>query len=82
MKPSPFFLIRTLYLPTPPNSLRKDRTFALISHAMHITINCSLQSVNLQYGILEDDENGIRMLVDIGAVMNTDNQPYHLWIMS
>ena len=40
---------------------------------MHITINCSLQSVNLQYGILEDDENGIRMLIDIGTVMNTDN---------
>ena len=48
---------------------------------MPIGINNSLPSVSLILGILEDEENKMRMLVDTGAAMNTDNFDFHMWVM-
>ena len=47
-----------------------------------IGINSSLPSINLMLGILEDEENKMRMLVDIGAVINIGNFDFHMWVMS
>ena len=49
---------------------------------MPIDINSSLLSMNLHLGIPEDDENRMRMLVDTGADMDTDNLKYYMWVMS
>ena len=49
---------------------------------MHIGINNSIPSVSLIIGILEDEENKIRRLIDTGAVMNTSNLRFHMWVMS
>ena len=49
---------------------------------MPISINNSLPSVTLHLGLLEDEENTMRMLVDTRAAMNSGNLAYHLWIMS
>lgn len=49
---------------------------------MPISINSSLPSINLYIGIPEDNEIHIRMLVDIGAIMNTGSLKYYLWVMS
>ena len=56
-----------------------------ISHAtkkpIPISINNSLLSVNLHLGLIEDDENKMRMLVETGVAMNLGNIAYHLWVM-
>ena len=49
---------------------------------MPISINISLSSVHLNIGLLVDEENKIRMLVDTSAAMNTGNLDYHKWLMS
>ena len=49
---------------------------------MPIGINNSLSSVSLILDILEDEENKIRMRVDTGAVMNTGNLSFHMWVIS
>ena len=49
---------------------------------MPISINNSLPSVTLHLGLLEDEENTMRMLVNTGAVMNSGNLAYHHWVMS
>ena len=49
---------------------------------MPISINNSLPSINLYIGIPEDIKIHIRMLVDIGAIINTGNLKYSLWVMS
>ena len=49
---------------------------------MSISINNSSPSSNLHLGLLEDDENKMRMLVDTGATMNSGNLTCHLWVMS
>ena len=51
-------------------------------NSMPISINNSLPSMCLHLGILEDDENRMQMLVDTGAVMNTSDLKYHLWVMA
>ena len=48
---------------------------------MLISINNSLPSVNLHLGLIEDDENKMRILVDTGAAMNSGNLTYQLWVM-
>ena len=53
-----------------------------IKKPMPISINNSLPSVTLHLGLLEDEENTMRMLVDTGAAMNSGNLAYHLWVMS
>ena len=49
---------------------------------MPVGINNSLPSVSLILGILEDDENKVRMLVDTGAAMNMGNCRFHMFVMS
>ena len=49
---------------------------------MHISINNSLPSVHLNIGLLVNEQNKIRMLVDTGAAMNAGNLDYHKWVMS
>ena len=49
---------------------------------MPISINNSLPSVNLHLGLIEDEENKMRMLVNTGAAMNSGNLAYYLWVMS
>ena len=49
---------------------------------MPIGINNSLPSVSFILGTTDDEENKMRMLVDTGTVMNTDNLRYYLWVMS
>ena len=53
-----------------------------IKKPMPISINNSLPSVTLHLGLLEDEENTMRMLVDTGTAMNSGNLAYHLWVMS
>ena len=38
--------------------------------------------MRLHLGISKDDEKRMRILVDIGATMNTSNLQYHIWVMS
>ena len=45
---------------------------------MPIGINNSLPSISFILGILEDEENKMRMLVDTGAAMNTGNFDFHM----
>ena len=45
-------------------------------------INNSLPSVTPHLGLLENEENTMRMLVVTGATMNSGNLVYHLWVMS
>ena len=49
---------------------------------MPISINNSLPSVHLNVGLLVDEENKMRMLLDTSAAMNTGNLAYHQWVMS
>ena len=49
---------------------------------MPFAIKNYLPSVSLILGFQEDEESEMRMLVDTGAVMNTVNLPYNLWVMS
>ena len=53
-----------------------------INKPIPISINNSLPSVTLHLGLLEDEENTMRMLVDTSAAMNSDNLAYHLLVMS
>ena len=48
---------------------------------MPIGVNNSLPSVSLILGIIEDEDNRIRMLVDTWAAMNTGNFDFHIWVM-
>ena len=48
---------------------------------MPISIHNSLPFINLHIDIPEDDENGIRVLVDIGTTMNTRSLEFCLWVM-
>ena len=49
---------------------------------MHIPINNSLPSICLHIGSVEDEENEMRMLLDIGGATNSGSLTYHLWVMS
>ena len=49
---------------------------------MPISIHNYLPSVNLHSDNPEDDENRIRILVDIEATMNTGSLEYYQWVMS
>ena len=49
---------------------------------MPIQINNSLPSICLHIGLIKDEENKIRMLLDTGSAMNSGNLNYHLWVMS
>ena len=49
---------------------------------MPIGINNALPSISLILGILEDEANKMRMLVDAGAAMNPGNFDFHMWVMS
>ena len=49
---------------------------------MPIPINNSLPSVHLTIGLIADEENKMRMLVDTGVSMITGNLDYHKWVMS
>ena len=49
---------------------------------MHISINNSLPSVSLYLDIPVDDVNRMRLLVDIGGLINTVNLMYHIWVIS
>ena len=49
---------------------------------MPIQINNYLPSIYLHLGLIEDEENKMRMLLDTGATMNSGNLNYHLWVMS
>ena len=44
-------------------------------------IDNSLPSASLILGILEDNGNKMRMLVETGAAMNTGNLRFHMWVM-
>ena len=50
--------------------------------SMPISINNSFPSVHMNIGLLVDEENKMRMLVDTSAAMNTGNLDYHKWVMS
>ena len=95
LKPLSLFLILTLYLPynPPPQQSEKRQPFYTIftdinniSHSqyksIHISINSSLPSVNLHLGIIEDDDNCMKILLDTGASMNTCNLSCHILVMS
>ena len=49
---------------------------------MPISINNSLPSVSILLGLTMEADNGMRMLVDTGAAMNSGHLDYHLWVMS
>ena len=49
---------------------------------MSISIKNVLPSVCLNIGLIIDNENKMRMLVDTSASMNTGNAYYHLWVIS
>ena len=48
---------------------------------MPISINNSLPSVSILLGLTREADNGVRMLVDTGASMNSGYLDYHLWVM-
>ena len=74
------------------NTNKEARWYAIFVHVNNILsnpkksipigIHDSLPSVSLIRGILKDEENKIRMLVDTGATMNTCNFDFHMWVMS
>ena len=78
----------------PPSQsfIKKPRSFAIYACAnnftssfqklMPIQINIFFPSMCLHLGLIEDDENKMRMLLDIGSAMNSGNLDYHLWVMS
>ena len=47
-----------------------------------ISINNSLSSVYLNIGLIMNNENKNKMLVDTGAAMNTGNKDHYLWVIS
>ena len=49
---------------------------------MPISINNALPSIHLTIGLIIDEENKMCMLVDTGAIMNTDNLDCHKWVMT
>ena len=72
---SPLFYDIFAYLAPPP-------TPTLNQKPMPILINNYLPSINLHLGMVEDDENCMRMLLNTGAAMNIRNISYYLWIIS
>ena len=48
---------------------------------MPIPINNSLPSVCLHLGLVDNEENKIRMLLDTGDDMNLGNLTYHILVM-
>ena len=50
--------------------------------SMPISINNSLPSVNILLGLTMEPNNGMRMLVDTGAAINSGHLDYHLWVVS
>lgn len=48
---------------------------------MPIPINNSLPSVYLHLGLVDNEENKIRMLLDAGDAMNSGNLTYHILVM-
>lgn len=49
---------------------------------MPIVINNSLPSINLHLGMVKDDKNHIRMIIDTGVAINTVKVFYCLWVIS
>ena len=47
-----------------------------------ILINNSLPFICLHLGLIEDEESKMKMLLDTGAVVDSDNLSYHLWVVS
>ena len=80
--------------PNPPSksSIKKPRFFTIFvwvnnhtsssQEPMPIQINNFLLSICLYLGLIEDEKNKMRMLLDTGAVTNSSNLNYHLWVMS
>ena len=60
---------------------RMTNIFSSPKKSIPININSSLTTINLHINNLEDDENCVRMLVDIGATMNNGSIEYHMWAM-
>ena len=56
--------------------------FRLLKKTMPISINNSLPSLSFLLGLTMEADNGMRMLVDTGAAMNSGYLDYHLWVMS
>ena len=50
--------------------------------SMPIVINNSLPSINLHLGMVKDDKNHIRMIIDTGVAINTVKVFYCLWVIS
>ena len=48
---------------------------------MPIPINNSLPSVCLHLGLVDNEENKIRMLLDTGDATNSGNLTYHILVM-
>ena len=48
---------------------------------MPIPSNNSLPSVCLHLGLVDNEENKIRMLLDTGDAMNSGNLTYHILVM-
>ena len=49
---------------------------------MPLSINNSLPSTCLHLGLIDEEENKVRMLLDTSVVMNSGNMSYHLWVIS
>ena len=49
---------------------------------MPISINNSLPSVSILLGLMMEADDGMRMLVDTGAAINSGHLDYHLWVMT
>ena len=47
-----------------------------------ISINNSLPSICLHLGLIESEENKMRILLNTGVVVKSRNLSYHLWVMS
>ena len=47
---------------------------------MSITINTYLPSICLYFGLIVDEENKTKMLLDTGAAVNFGNLSYHFWL--
>ena len=49
---------------------------------MPVQINNYLPSICIHLGLIEDEENKMRMLLDTGVAMNSSNLNCHLWVVS
>ena len=47
---------------------------------MLISINNSLLSIFLHLGLIEDEKNKKRVLLDTGTAMNYRNMSYYFWV--